>query len=254
MSFTLVVRASGNRGAARALAWFSSGLSEGRHTVTSGCRSLESRPHGVTDAMPSGHLSGAPRAFRRCGRCRRGTAGATAPRAHTPKSPASFPKQPLGPMCLRQGEADPGLPARGARSAAAGRARGRGPEARSCPGARLSWPPPPRCPRPGPGRPAAPVPSAAAAGRAAPGRARRGSASAPPPPAARSPTGRSRARGPRLPGAEVVGVLELRRDPSRAQPLSRGRPAGNARESLARGRRPGGRQGGARGRLCGLGH
>lgn len=103
MSFTLVVRVSGNRGAAHALAWFSSGLSEGRHTVTSDCRSPESRPHGVTNAMPSGHLSGPPRASCRCGRCRRGAAGATTPRAHTPKSPVSFPKQPLGPMCPRQG-------------------------------------------------------------------------------------------------------------------------------------------------------
>lgn len=57
MSFTLVLRVDGNRGAARALAWLSTGLSEGRLTVTSECRNPESRTHGVTNTMPYRHPS-----------------------------------------------------------------------------------------------------------------------------------------------------------------------------------------------------
>ena len=93
------------------------------------------------------------------------------------------------------------LPARGAGSAAPEQARSREPPERGSPGARLCWPPPLRCPRPGPGRPAAPVPSAAA-GRAAPGCTRRGSASAPPPPAARRRLG---ARGLGVRGSGTRG-------------------------------------------------
>lgn len=116
---------------------------------------------------------------------------------------------------------------------------------------------PPRCPPPGPGRPAAPVSSPAAAGRAAPGRTRRGSALAPPSPATRPPTWRSQAPGPGFRNAgvvRVIGALRLRRAPSRTQPLSRGRLARDALESLAQGepgRRPGGPRGGGPERCCG---
>lgn len=68
------------------------------------------------------------------------------------------------------------------------------------------------------------------------------------------------ARGPGFRNAGVVrglGALGLSRDPSRARPLSRGRLAQDALESLApgeRGRRPGGPRGGGAERGCGRGH
>lgn len=92
-------------GAARALAWLSSGLFEGRLIVTSKRRSRESRPRGVTDTMHYGHLSvphGPPAGAADAGggRPRRVPASRRYHCMH-PHSRNSFPTHPRGPDALK---------------------------------------------------------------------------------------------------------------------------------------------------------
>lgn len=246
----------------RAAGRLSSGFFEGRLTVTPGgpAPEIQAPPRHQQGALPMGTFLG-PERLPRVRRVqdgdfpptpRPGTRARPSRRRHIARARSQDPRSVLpraapGPVHARPERADPTLTREGRTGRGPGAGAVPGASGARRPGARLCWPPPPGCPRPGP---ATRVPGAAAAAAAA-GRAARGARGGP----GFGASSFCCASGARGAGRGVVG---LRRSLPRAAPLGGwGCLARGARELRglgARGRRPGGPGGGGRGRCCGRGH